>query len=745
MTFIRPLSLCIATTLAAIALVSPAYAQLQQPPSSDPESRTLDTLIVTAQRRSEDLQEVPVSISVVETETLRDITASAPDILVLGSRVPSVHAESSFGRTFPRFYIRGLGNTDFDLNANHPISMVYDDVVLENPTLKGFPIFDLDRIEVLRGPQGTLFGRNTPGGVLKFESVRPDFTNDGYLRVGAGRFDLLTMEAAQSATINESSAIRVSALYQDRGEVAQNTRIANDGRADFEESALRAQWLLRPNDDFEALLQVRARNLDGGSAIFRANAVQRGSNRLVEGLDRFSFSHDGSADLDVETVGGSAKLSWNFDAFRLLSISAYESVEMFARGDVDGGFGASFAPPFGPGFIPFPAESGDGIPSHRQLTQELRLESAGDGATDWQLGVFYFDEDLRLDNVSYNTFAGSAVNGLARQRQETQALALFGSVGYALTEQWRVGAGLRYTQDDKDFVAERLLSPIGAGPLAPIRVDPSDTNLSGDLNVNFAASETVNVYARLATAYRAPSIQGRLLFGNVVSVADSEEITSFEVGSKAELWDRRARIGFSLYRYNLDDAQLTAVGGAANFNTLVNAKEVRGDGAELDLELLLGDYLTLSSGFSYNRTEIQDSGLFVQPCGGGCTVLDPSAGPGLVSIDGNSLPQAPRRIANVALNYVRPLGEGELQLGTDWSHRSEVNFFLYNSLEFIGPALTEGGLRVGYGWDNNRYQLSAYGRNITDRKIAVGGVDFNNLTVFLNEPRSYGLQFEIRH
>ncbi len=737
---IRPLAV-------AIALAMSASAAAQQAPTApdDDGARTLDTLIVTAQRRSEDVQEVPLSISVIEPEVIRDITAAAPDILVLGGRIPSVHAESSFGRTFPRFYIRGLGNTDFDLNANQPISMVYDDVVLENPTLKGFPIFDLDRIEVLRGPQGTLFGRNTPGGVLKFESVRPDFDSEGYVRLGYGRFDTITAEAAQNIALNETSALRVSGLYQERGDVARNTVVSNDGRGDFDENAVRVQWLLRPGSDFEALFQVRARSMNGGSAIFRANGVQQGSNRLVPGLNRFELAQDARADLDVETLGGSAKLTWDFDGFRLLSISAYESVNMFARGDVDGGFGAAFAPPQGPGIIPFPAESGDGIPFHRQLTQELRVESASDGPLDWQAGFFYFDETLKLDNINYDTFSASAINGIARQRQETQAMALFGNVGYALNGQWHVGAGLRYTQDDKEFTAQRLLSPIGAGALAPINVSPSDNNLSGDLSLNFAASDTVNYYARLATAYRAPSIQGRLLFGDAVSVAESEEITSFEIGSKAELFDRRARLGFSLYRYNLDDAQLTAVGGTTNFNTLINANRVRGDGAELDFEALIGDYLTFSSGISYNRTEIQDSALFVQPCGSPCTVLDPSAGPGLVSIDGNSLPQSPRRIANLALSYVRPVGDGELQLSTDWSHRSEVNFFLYENREFVGAALTEGGVRVGYGWDNNRYQLSAYGRNITDRKVAVGGVDFNNLTVFLNEPRTYGVQFELRH
>src|SRR6185503_5330425 len=107
------------------------------------------------------------SITPIDTENLDEIKAGGDDIRFLSGRVPSLLIESSFGRTFPRFYIRGLGNTDFDLNASQPVSLVYDDVVLENPILKGFPIFDLDQVEVFRGPQGTLFGRNTPAGVVK--------------------------------------------------------------------------------------------------------------------------------------------------------------------------------------------------------------------------------------------------------------------------------------------------------------------------------------------------------------------------------------------------------------------------------------------------------------------------------------------------------------------------------------------------------------------------------------------------
>src|SRR4029079_2406819 len=120
----------------------------------------------------------PVSVGVVDSQQLAVINSSGADIRGLSGKVPSLNIESSFGRTFPRFYIRGLGNTDFDLNASQPVSVVYDDVVLENPILKGFPVFDLSGVEVLRGPQGTLFGRNTPAGIVKLDPVHPGSSRD---------------------------------------------------------------------------------------------------------------------------------------------------------------------------------------------------------------------------------------------------------------------------------------------------------------------------------------------------------------------------------------------------------------------------------------------------------------------------------------------------------------------------------------------------------------------------------------
>ncbi|TNE33369.1 MAG: TonB-dependent receptor, partial [Alphaproteobacteria bacterium] len=197
----------ICTGLAA----TPARAQDDAAAS---EQSGVGVIIVTAQRREENLQEVPISVTAVTQDQLQALGSGGQDIRALSARVPSLIVESSFGRTFPRFYLRGLGNTDFDFNASQPVSLVYDDVVLENPILKGFPVFDMQQVEVLRGPQGTLFGRNTPVGIVKFDSVKPQDNAEGYARVSYGRFNNVNAEAAVNVPMGDRFAIRMSGLYQ---------------------------------------------------------------------------------------------------------------------------------------------------------------------------------------------------------------------------------------------------------------------------------------------------------------------------------------------------------------------------------------------------------------------------------------------------------------------------------------------------------------------------------------------------
>lgn len=750
-----------ASIAAAIAMALPLPAAWAQETSP-----TLGEIIVTAQRRNENIQDVPVAVSTVSDEALDAIRSGGDDIRFLSGRLPSLLIESSFGRAFPRFYIRGLGNTDFDLNASQPVSLIYDDVVQENPILKGFPVFDLEMVEMFRGPQGTLFGRNTPAGVIKFNSVRPSQDQGGYVQASYGTQNSLNVEGAVGGALNESWSMRLSGFYQHRDDWVDNVHTGEgDALEGFDEYAGRLQFLY-DSGPLSALINIHGRNLDGTARVFRANIFTPGTNNLVPGFNENQVFIDGTNTQDLDSLGGSLRISYEFDRVTLHSITGYESVDVYSRGDIDGGFGDPFNdPPTGPGFIPFSSESADGLSDHSQLTQEFRWESREWGRFDWQAGIYYFDEDISIDSFNYLSYADGVESGHAVQDQKNESWAVFGSVDFEVSDSFTLGAGLRYTDDEKDFTAQRFSSPPfqqfvgGALPVGPFGVSPSDDEVTWDVSGTWALSDDTNVYARVARGYRAPSIQGRTLFSNsndpddLISVGDSETIISYEAGIKSNLFDGRGRISFSVYKYTMDDQQLTAVGGAANFNTLINADQTDGQGVELDLEAYLTDNFLVTLGASWNDTEIDDPDLAIQACGGGCTILDPVVvppggppffPPAIVNIDGNRLPQSPETILNLTARWGMPVSNGEFYVYTDWAYRSEVNFFLYESEEFTGKDLLEGGLRIGYNWNDGKQEVAIYGRNITDEIEAVGGIDFNNLTGFINEPRRYFVEFKTK-
>src|SRR3954469_4012387 len=240
----------VATIFWAAVTLAPAVASAQQPPAQ--EEGQLEEVTVTAERRAENVRDVPSSISTVSHEDLAVLSTGGQDVRLLAARVPSLNVESSFGRAFPRFYIRGYGNGDFRLNASQPVSLIYDEVVQENPILKGFPIFDLDQIEVLRGPQGTLFGRNTPGGVVKFDSVRPASELGGYLNVSDATFNTMNVEGAVNVPLGEGWAARVSGLYQHRDNYVGNSLTGKkDEYEGYDDRAARLQ-VKYENDNFSA-------------------------------------------------------------------------------------------------------------------------------------------------------------------------------------------------------------------------------------------------------------------------------------------------------------------------------------------------------------------------------------------------------------------------------------------------------------------------------------------------------------
>ncbi len=713
----------------------------------------LEVIQVTARKRTENVKDVPISVSALTSEKLDVLGSSGMDVRALSARVPSLLIESSFGRTFPRFYIRGLGNTDFDLLASQPVSLVYDDVVLENALTKGMPMFDIERVEVLRGPQGTLFGRNTTAGIIKVTSKKPTQDFDATISGSYGSYDSTDLRFAVGGGLTDTLSARVSFLQQNRADWIDNKAPGfeeNNQLGGYDETAGRIQLLWEPNDDFSALFNYHFRDASADARVFRANIIKPGTNNLVDNFDREIVYQDAASrnEQTVDMKGASLKLEYNMGSHTLTSVTGYESAEIFSVGDIDGGYGCGFCGiDNGPGFIPFPSETGAKMPDHKQITQELRISSNDLGQLDYQFGVFFFDESLTINNLSYDTLAGGINNGLAIQNMDTTAWAVFGSVDYEVSDKVKVTGGLRYSDDQRDLDGTLVQSPFGAPSFSEaVKVD--DSQVSGDLSVNYQWTDETNLYARIAKGYRAPSIQGRsLLFSASATTADSETVNSIESGFKASLMDNMARLNGSVFYYQVNDQQLTAVGGSGNLTSLLNADKTVGYGFELDGEALITEDLLVTAGISYNNTELQDDTISVDGCGLGgtvCTITDPINADGKVIIDGNPLPQSPKWIANFTARWSKEVADGEVFIYTDWAYRSEVNFFLYESKEFTGKPLLEGGIRVGYTWDGDdaEYEIAAYGRNITDEEQLTGAIDFNNLTGYVNEPRFWGIEFK---
>lgn len=723
--------------------------------------QVLEEIVVTAKKRAQPIQDVGMSIGVMLDEDIDQALQGGIDVLGLASRLPSLHVESSNGRLAPRFYVRGMGNVDFDLNASQPISFIYDEVILENPAAKSFPLFDIERLELLRGPQGTLFGRNTTGGILKFDSKKPSSQSTSEFRINLGARNHLRADVALNRPLAHSNAnVRFAFMANTMGDWIDNTtpgREVSDALGGFEDYAFRVLLDVQASEETSVLLNLHGRMLDGTPTIFYANAIKPGSEgRFVDGFSRDKVSLDAFDQhfQESQQLGLFATVRHKLGDLSLVSISGVHSVlNQISRGDVDGGYGSVFGGifPSGPGpGIPFDAQTADALDNHLQITQELRLEGRA-GSRHWLVGFYAFMEDLEIETFNFDTvFVPHTLNGYVNQVQDTRAFALFGSMDLITRADWNVASGIRLSSDSKEFTAVRTQSPLsflGIGGVGPISVSPNATVITWDVSANRKISEGINGYARIAKGHRATSIQGRLLFQDTVSVGDTESSLSVEIGAKALTLDSRLRLHAALYNYRVDDFQITKIGGAANVNELINVATLVGSGTEIEFDWFLNESWLVTGGLSLNFTELSDSDLSVNGCGSatllsGCTVTDPQLPNGEYLIDGNNLYNSPERIVNFSLRYEKSLEIGDIEVATDWAMRSALRFTLYESLEYRDDGAVEGGARVGIQFTDTRHRVSVFVRNMLNDESMIGSIDFNNLTSMLNAPRTWGIEYK---
>ncbi|MGB5335787.1 MAG: TonB-dependent receptor, partial [Woeseiaceae bacterium] len=433
----------IARQLSLGGAVAIAFSGLFSGPVAAQAPGVLEEIVVTAQKREEALQDVPISVATTSGEKLNALFSGSDDILALSGRVPGLYAESSNGRSAPRFYLRGLGNIDFDLAASQPVSVVMDEVVMENVVLKGFPLFDMQNIEVIRGPQGTLFGRNTTAGIIKINTRRPDDDFSAYLKGSYATYGTSNIEGAVGGPLIDGTlSARASVLSRSRDNWITNDFTGEESLGRYRENAGRLQLLWTPSDRFSALLSHQNRSLNGTSSIFRANVFDTGSAGLNQNYVRDVVSYDGGDNNPqaYQSSGTTLNLLWDFDNASLNSITSYQRADGFSRGDIDGGIASE---------VPFPSVTQDGADTN-QFTQEFRLASQTDGPFSWQVGAFFFRSDLIVTTESFASF-GFVSRQDTQIQQENTTWALFGQGSYDVNDKLTLTAGVRYTDDEKDF------------------------------------------------------------------------------------------------------------------------------------------------------------------------------------------------------------------------------------------------------------------------------------------------------
>nr|MBA4769933.1 TonB-dependent receptor [Sphingobium sp.] len=747
----------LSTALGALSL--PLAAGAQDAASAPAADDQLSEIVVTAERRSENLQKVPVSVGVVQGDQLRNFTAGGGDILELAARVPGLYAETTTGRIFPRFYIRGLGNIDFYLGASQPVSIIQDDVVLEHVVLKSNPVFDVNQVEVLRGPQGSLFGRNTTAGIIKFDTIRPSMDWQGRAQASYGSYNTVTFDGGVGGPIvADKLAFRVSGLYQRRddwvdnvysGPSADGTKTGKDVMGGFEEKDARLQLLLQPNETLSMLTSVHARDYSGTSTLFHRAALKKGSNDVsAEPRGVVAYDEANNNPQAYKTYGASEHIAIDMGPVTLTSITAYETTSGYSRGDTDGGAAANFpvngvANGFG--------QSQGQVRDLDQLTQEVRLASNGNAAFKWQLGGMYFDSRDTTDfyqRAYFLTTAANNPNNWVRLRNKNDSWAVFGQASYEVVPGFTITAGGRYTKDTKETrLVRTTANAAGVATYAGRRyVKLTGKEPSWDLSALYEVSPEVSLYARVARGFRGPTIQGRsAVFNSDFTTADSETIMSYEGGIKTNLFDNRLRFNLTGFAWRVKDIQLN--GNDVNGNgVLFNADKADAYGMEADLEARPFENLTLSAGLSLLHTKIKDKNVYAQVCilNGVvvCTVEDPTIRVGantFAQIDGNPLPNAPKYTANVAARYDIPLGNGgKLFASTDWNIQGYTNFVLYRTKEFYSKGDFEGGLKLGYTAPDGKYEIAAFARNITGEKNLKGVIE-NYMAAVFNEPRIIGV------
>lgn len=753
-----------------------AALSIQQMLAANALSQGLEEVVVTAQKRAESLQDTPISMAAFSGDTLDRMGVSS--VMDIDKTVPNVVLNPfPASRTAVTAFIRGVGNVDLQITKDAAVGIYVDGVFLGRASGLATDIADLERVEVLRGPQGTLYGRNTTGGAINMITAKPEQELGFKQKLSVGNRDYWSSQTSLNLPITDNLATRLSYMTSDKGGWADNRGPGKDFSSDEKEAARVAlRWL--PTDGITVDYAWDSSRHTGGMAAyqitrssapaFAAYADKSRRNALSVGGD-FGGIND-------KVSGHALTLGWAAsDSLELKSISSYReidnsnyynygaSVNHGNREGIPGGVLRSFMPR-GSEILDATARS-----SQWQLSQEF--QAVGDTLQErleYVVGAYYFKEQGWDQQEPQNNVL--ALNALQLGPQSpayglllpaawtdfnvhatSESRALYGQFTYTpdmLEDRLRITLGLRYTEDERS--ARKTASAYDPGLFDPSltgtlisqwteRGDTDSSNFSPSLVIAYDLSDSVNLYGKYSESYRAGGFNARSDQASFAQGFDPEELTAYEVGIKSDLLDNRVRLNAAAFYYDYQDLQVDQnLPPNIGVTRTLNAGESEVSGLELDLTAMLSDNLTLTVNYGYldsqfkefqDTADCQGNNLF-----GGATT-DVSAC--------REVPASPRHTYSVAAEYYFPaVSIGELSARVQYHWQDDSAFAVRggdasrNSFGLIDASLQLSDVALGSG----RLLARAWGRNLAGEEYAIHAIGFGvfQLTMF-NEPRSYGI------
>lgn len=688
----------LAAYIGAIASLAAASHSVQA------EDFRLEEIVVTAQKREQSQQDVPIAITAVSAADIerigatevKDIQFSTPNLVVAGTNP----VQQSFG-------IRGVSDRGRNPGYDQRIGVYVDGVWVGKSAASNQSALDVQTMEILRGPQGTLFGKNTVAGAINITTKRPTDELSGFIHGEAGNYDKRKIKGTLNAPLSDNLLGKLSFSQETRdGYIKNLNTAARDDLNDKDETAVRAQLLWDVSESTEVLFTVdhfeaEANDILAGEATNDATApkihevsINRTAKAVVDGVGGASFQ------INHELESG----------FNLTSITAYRYEDWYTE-DYDEDQTA------------FDGAASNIAADSTHYSQEIRLASPSGETFDYVLGLYYLQQDIEGDGSALlNPALLGGPNTIVTAAYDTEievtSWAAFAHSNYQLTDNLQLTAGIRYTEETKD-VDFAITDATGFFTTDSAKDDRKSTDVSPKVSLNWFVSEDVMLYAGYSRAFKSGGYNTDFIADLDGLEFDDELVDAFEVGMKSTWLDGRLRLNAAIFESQHEDFQVqaqTPVSGGGSILTVSNAGELTSKGMEMDMQFMATEWLRMWASYGYTDAKF-DEFLGCAAPGGDCS--------------GNRPSEAPKENYNIGAEVTIPALGGEVFANLNYFWRDEMYSNPTNTDVQLNEEYEELGGRVGWTSANEDWTVYLWGKNLTDKETQV-----YNSTTFLSQQRS---------